>query len=321
MKTASRVAFIDYVMSMKFTIFLLSIIIIVLGLSTVLALEGFFQSIFFYGLMGLLFLNLFFCVSRSLPSFLIKLLSAPMYIFSKQGARMMGIHFIHISILLIIFFSVVKHFVETDQAIRISENTTYVLPRGVASIYLNDFKVIYDKAGNVQRYVSDVMVKKKDKPLTRAYIEVNHPLSIEGYEFFQMSYGKEFHLVVGRLGKSSHYKLQEGSSIPFSGKDRLLLYAYFNDFSGGNGFNSNNISRKDNNPVVWLIIPGDVPTSILLKLHETVQLGSQTISFSSMNDFTVLRRIKDPTLIWMAGALIIFCIGIIVTFYTPRRNS
>jgi cytochrome c biogenesis protein len=111
----------------------------------------------------------------------------------------LGYYFVHLSILIIFAGGIigsifgVKGFVNIPEGEKVSSFYTYGTQQ--TSIKLGyqvecrDFEVEFYESGGPKEYSSDLAIYQDGKLIKEKRIEVNHPLSYQGFTFYQSSYG------------------------------------------------------------------------------------------------------------------------------------
>jgi len=111
----------------------------------------------------------------------------------------LGYYFVHLSILIIFAGGIigslfgVKGFVNIPEGEKVSSFYTYgagqkSIPLGY-SVECRDFEVEFYESGRPKEYSSDLAIYQGGKLIKEKRIEVNHPLSYQGFTLYQSSYG------------------------------------------------------------------------------------------------------------------------------------
>jgi len=111
----------------------------------------------------------------------------------------LGVYFVHLSILVIFAGGIigsifgVKGFVNIPEGERVTSFYTYgaqqkKIELGYA-VECRDFEVEFYESGGPKEYSSDLAIYQSGKLIKQKRIEVNHPLSYQGFTFYQSSYG------------------------------------------------------------------------------------------------------------------------------------
>ncbi|MGD0472516.1 MAG: cytochrome c biogenesis protein ResB [Candidatus Velthaea sp.] len=112
------------------------------------------------------------------------------------------------------------------------------IPETKAQITLQKFGYRIDpvqtKSGTVFQpidYVSDVVYKGRDGVPHQAVLRVNHPLDIDGTDYYQASYGYAIDFTLTENGRlvatSPRAPLKEGEAFPIGTSSRAIQYAQF----------------------------------------------------------------------------------------------
>ncbi|MCK5540160.1 MAG: cytochrome c biogenesis protein ResB [Deltaproteobacteria bacterium] len=121
------------------------------------------------------------------------------YAAEKGRWSRLGVYFVHLSILIIFAGGIigslfgVKGYVNIPEGEKISTFFTYgdqqtSIDLGF-SVECRDFEVEFYESGGPKEYSSDLIIYDNGKPVKEKIIEVNHPISYQGFTFYQSSYG------------------------------------------------------------------------------------------------------------------------------------
>jgi len=111
----------------------------------------------------------------------------------------LGYYFVHLSILIIFAGGIigsifgVKGFVNIPEGEKVSSFYTYGAKQAPIAlgyqVECRDFEVEFYENGGPKEYSSDLAIYQAGKLIKEKRIEVNHPLSYQGFTFYQASYG------------------------------------------------------------------------------------------------------------------------------------
>ena len=161
-------------------------------------------------------------------------------LFVQRGrVSIFAVYAVHLSILLMIAGAVIGSVFGFEGYLNILEGETAnaVDSRGGKDIYRFDFSVRCDKFtiewyenGAPKTYRSDLSFMKAGRLIRQAPLQVNHPVSIDGFRFYQSSYGispdsRAFIVFVNGEGKSKEMVLVAGDrfELPGSNADVRIL--------------------------------------------------------------------------------------------------
>ena len=121
------------------------------------------------------------------------------YVAEKGRWSRLGVYFVHLSILVIFTGGIIgslfgiKGFVNIPEGEKVSTFYTYGDQRASIaldfSVECRDFEVEFYETGGPKEYSSDLVIYDNEKPVKEKIIEVNHPVSYQGFTFYQSSYG------------------------------------------------------------------------------------------------------------------------------------
>ncbi|MEA1922927.1 MAG: cytochrome c biogenesis protein ResB [Pseudomonadota bacterium] len=121
------------------------------------------------------------------------------YVAEKGRWSRLGVYFVHLSVLIIFAGGIIgslfgiKGFVNIPEGEKVSSFYTYGdnrVPIELGySVECRKFKVEFYETGSPKEYSSDLIIYDNGKPVKEKIIEVNHPISYQGFTFYQSSYG------------------------------------------------------------------------------------------------------------------------------------
>jgi cytochrome c biogenesis protein len=121
------------------------------------------------------------------------------YVAEKGRWSRLGVYFVHLSILIIFAGGIIgslfgiKGFVNIPEGERVSSFYTYGEKQNSIAlgytVACRDFDVEFYDSGRPKEYSSDLAIYQGDKLIKEKRIEVNHPLSYQGFTLYQSSYG------------------------------------------------------------------------------------------------------------------------------------
>ncbi len=308
---------------MTLSLYILGAMTLLFIISTLIPNNTFTASPLFYGLSSLLFINLTLCCSRHSLLLIKRLVHKGKAAINKSFIRSVAIQLIHLGIILVFIAALTKLFFAQNIDITLPEGSTYTLPDHQHHIKLNRFRIVLDKNKDLKNYESDLSIfNVQGREESRKKLSVNHLVKAGDYLLYQSFYGKSFTLTLTTPQNTRRELIaQESQTISLSATAQLLVYQYFPDFSGGTGFDSTSLSSEDNNPVLWLILKGEQPQSIMLPLGKTVVIENMTLQFSRSQNYSGIKVVKDPSLIWMWAAVVLLSVGFLSILYLSKEAS
>ncbi len=261
--------------------------------------------------------------------------SGPEFHFAAEKGRWsrLGVYFVHLSILIIfaggIIGSVlgVKGFVNIPEGERVTSFYTYgeqqkKVELGYA-VECRDFEVEFYDSGQPKEYSSDLAIYQNGKLIKEKRIEVNHPLSYEGFTLYQSSYGAyggavELELNFRETGMVLPLKLEVGRPLRLPEKWGWIEAVKFEDNYRGMG------------PAVQVLRdPGNgvkpYQFRVFLKFPDFGKQNNKTAEFCIFKNveqyyYTGLQVNKDPGVwvVWLGCIMMI--LGLYVAFFMSHRR-
>ncbi len=107
----------------------------------------------------------------------------------KKMFGLFGSDVVHIGLLIILIGGIISGATGFGANIKISEGQTVPVLNADFKLRLEKFETEYWPSGSVKDWKSTLTVLKNESPILTKTVEVNHPLSYEGFVFYQSSYG------------------------------------------------------------------------------------------------------------------------------------
>jgi len=241
-----------------------------------------------------------------------------------------GTYVLHLSILLFVAaFILTGFFGFKDSSFVITEDTVREIGHSTGlSLYLESFTDYYWPDGTPKGYSSKVKVLKNGSEVKEGIISVNHPLYYEGIRFHQLSYGPAVRIKVS--GSKGRLLLEDSLPLPEyrdtdtyrrpQGKITLEGTPYFvvilasavnkKDPSIGEQEIGLELYGIDNTPLAWAKLAKD----------KTQQIKGMGFTLIDQLNYSGLQISRDPGVLWIWIASLMFIAGLVLVFYFPRRR-
>lgn len=170
-----------YLRSLKFTLVLLALLIVLSAISTFTSTpDSFFGSLGFFAIVFLFFVNLSCC---TVYRFLREL--------KKKSGRNFGPDILHGGLVLFLVAALISSYNRMEGQIALVIGESVGLPEG-SVLTLDDFEYRRYENGRPMDWISYLTIKNSEGEIvyTRHPLRVNHPLNYNGYNFYQTSYGE-----------------------------------------------------------------------------------------------------------------------------------
>ena len=163
---------------------------------------------------------------------------------------------------------------------------TVVIPETKAKIQLDRFAYRIDpiktKSGTVFQpidYVSNVTYTGQDGLTHQGQLRVNHPLDIDGTEYYQSTYGFAIDFALTQNGRpiptSPSHPLKEGEAFPIAGTTRAIQYTRFIGTIDRKSGQAAADPRPNDPAIVIQAFDGDKPVGqALIPLGGSIDLGN-----------------------------------------------
>ncbi|MBD3413979.1 MAG: hypothetical protein GF421_06080, partial [Candidatus Aminicenantes bacterium] len=253
----------------------------------------------------------------------------------KKILGLFGSDLVHLGVLFVIAAGFISSLSAFRTNLALLEKETKTVPKSGFSITLDQFKILYYPDKSIKDWKSTLSVIKQEKTILTKTIEVNHPLSYEGYLFYQSGYGWDWKnpmiklLIETKIGDVStdRIRLRVGDKNPYIYQNLHINALYFvPDFVINENNKVSTRSLEPNNPAVYVKVSKqqDVVFSgwLFLKFPEFIssELQKKTGLYLKLTGFdaepySVIQVSKDPgaSFIWMGCFFVM--IGLFLAFY------
>jgi cytochrome c biogenesis protein len=259
------------------------------------------------------------------------------FLAQKKRAGLFGSDIVHLGLLIILIGGIISGMGGFRDNLTISEGQTLSVPEADFQIRLNKFDTEYYASGAVKDWKSDLTVIDKSGPVLSKIIEVNHPLSYNGFVFYQSRYGwnwenPSLEIWVKKREDPSFLKRAElrlGGTAKLEEDNMEFTAVHFvPDFI----INENNEpvtrSLEPNNPAAFIegtqdgekVFSGWIFANFpdFARIHSDVEtdLIFELKSFRG-SPYSGLQVAKDPGVNFIWAGCIFLMIGLSVAFYWP----
>jgi len=262
----------------------------------------------------------------------------------KRIGGIFGSDVVHLGLLIILAGGIISGATSIRDNLALNEGDIKPVPKADFEVRLDKFTTEYYPDGNVKAWKSDLTVLEQKKPVLSKTISVNHPLTYEGYSFYQTSYGFNWQnpaVEIWAKSKSDPVFLKKmtlkvGERAPLEDKEKttIAVQGFLPDFVLGEANQPESRSDQPNNPAALIegfrgaekVFSGWIFANYpdFAQMHAGTEKGkdAQTdLAFELKRfesaQYSVLEAAKDPgaNLIWIGCILLIA--GLALAFYWP----
>jgi cytochrome c biogenesis protein len=250
-----------------------------------------------------------------------------------------GSDIVHAGVLIVLIGGILTGVGGFRRNVNIIEGTTVDVPQSDFQLRLDKFETEYYPNGAVKDWKSTITIVDAGREAVTKIIEVNHPLSYQGFVFYQSSYGWDWSnpsldIVIKNQDRESpeeriRISIGEIYTLP-DGATKVTALSFVPDFVIAEGNRVATRSLQPNNPAVYLeSTRGDKTIFsgwIFAKFPDFSQSREgeeRTISFI-LEDFHApqysgIQVSKDPgtNVIWIGCTVLM--LGLFAAFYWPSR--
>jgi len=258
----------------------------------------------------------------------------------KKVLGRFGSDIVHIGLLVILTGGIISGVGNLRQNLTLAEGQTVSVPRAEFKIKLDKFETEYYPNGSVKDWKSTLTVIENEKPALTKTIEVNNPLSYNGYVFYQSSYGWDWknpqvEIWVKKKSDPSFLKkirTKLGKKVALDDDNIEIIALHFiPDFVINEQNEIATRSLEPRNPAAFIqgwqgseqIFSGWIfahfPDFSRIHSSKETDLNFELKDFQA-SQFSVIQAAKDPgvTFIWIGSSLLMA--GLFLAFYWPSRE-
>lgn len=291
-------------------------LLLLLGLSAALGSAFlpalFFKTRLFIGLLILLSLNLSLCTLNQLIK-LGRILSLRPKL--RPGlVRRIGLVMLHAGMVMIIAGAILYAYCGQGTQISLCRHESVDVSRVMSvkepfTMYLDEFKIMFNKDGSNAQYYSYITVLKNGKPQQKSCISVNQPLHWGGIKAYQMSFGYRVKVQASSAAGGQDERLyKEGEFLHIKESPyRLKIYRYLPDYDPALGMTSRTMQPNDPH-IIFSVYKNDQLKGVgAVRLGESVKLDDKNhVVFSGVEPYTVLKLKSDPGMpLVLTGGLVL----------------
>lgn len=287
-----------------------------------LGLSRIFTAWWFAALVGVLCLSLFFCVvARVLP-----LHAAIKRDGIKDNSQRIGSWVLHLGILLTILFFAIGNFTAFQTTVYNVPGTVTKVSGLDLSLQIEDFQVILRDDGSVESYRTTAKILGADDGIrAEGDIEVNHPITVDGYQFTQTSMGYAVDVEVKRAGEVV------GTAVLFQGEyvtaDSEKFILEMNDLfpeyvMTAEGPRTRSSEMIDPYVLYRVYYEGGLAGTRVHPIEEPISIEEYTYTFTNPRIYTLLTVRKDSFAVATGLSSALLVIGTFIVFYAnPKKEE
>lgn len=286
-----------------------------------LSLNQVFTSYWYLALLGMLCLSLLLCVIFRIRPLVQSFKSKNKYLFIQKLASWM----LHLGMLLIIVFFSLGNILAFETTIYNTADTVNPVEGTNLFVAIDAFSIETDDNNNVQNYLTEArFFDGSGKLRNQAKIRVNHPATVDGYQFSQASFGYTLDTTVYRNDKKIGTEVLFQNEVVSAdhGKFYVELVNFFPDFVDlGDKVTSK--SQEMNNPVAQVNIyyMEKLVDSSFVKLNDPIEVGEYKAILSNPDYYTLLAIRKDPFIPGVIVGTSLLVLGLFAIFLTPSKKE
>ena len=186
---------------------------------------------------------------------------------------------------------------------------------------IDDFRIDLREDDTVEQYTSTLTVHNAADGSSRSEtVQVNHPASMYGMQFYQNSTGWAADVHIEKDGQEIQKDtLCTGEYTEVEDKEGLVIFfaAFYPDYARDEAGNMISLSSALSNPAYLYRVyyQGSVIGMNILMADEVITIDEYTVRFSDPQPYTLIQVKKDPfTPVALIGGLLVLA-GLLLSFY------
>lgn len=258
----------------------------------------------------------------------------------KRVLGWFGSDIVHLGLVIILVGGITSGLTGFKGSLSFSENQTLPIPGADFSIRLDKFITEYYPDGSARDWKSTLTVVEAGQPVRQKTIEVNHPLSYQGYVFYQSGYGWDWQnptleVWVKKSSEPAYLRklsLNVGEKSVLEDENLQVSVARFlPDFVLDEKREPATRSLEPNNPAalieVWKTEENVFSGWVFAKFPDFSRMhgaGPAEISFELKDiqapQYSVIQIARDPGVPWIWVGCSVVMVGLFLAFYWPTRE-
>lgn len=258
----------------------------------------------------------------------------------KRVLGWFGADIVHLGLLTIIAGGIISGIGGFKRSLTFMEGDILDIPKAEFKLRLDKFETEFYPNGAVKDWKSTLSVLDNDNPALKKVVEVNHPLSYNGYVFYQSGYGWNWAQTMVELwvrkGKDSSYlkkiQLRVGEKIRLEEEStEVSVLQFIPDFVIGEKGQIATRSLEPNNPAAFIegwegeekIFSGWIfakfPNIDRIHSAKETELRLEFRNFKA-DQYTVIQASRDPGVNFIWAGCTLTMVGLFFAFYWPTRE-
>lgn len=276
---------------------------------------------FWYIIIGIfLSLSIFFCIVVKFRPILNIIKNKSI----KNDGNFLALWLLHLGLIMIILFFVIGNATAYQTSIYNVKDSTSKIEDSKIRVKILDFDILLTN-DHIDQYISKVeFYDDNNKLIDKGEISVNHPISIDGYQFSQASFGYYVNAEVFKDGeKIGLAALLENEYIAIDEKKLIIsLNRFYPDVVNKDGeiFNNSKIIKK---PMIeYTAFLGSMPIKTeLIDVNQEIEILNYKIKFKDPDYYPILDVRKDRFEELTGLGAFIFMAGMILLFFGPKKEK
>lgn len=242
----------------------------------------------------------------------------------RKRTTQIGSWLLHTGILVIIVFFAIGNATAYQSEVRNIPGTVTPVPNTPFTVAMDDFAIHMRDDGSVDSYVTDVRIEDASGLRAQSSIRVNHPLTVDGYQFSQSATGYALHAHIERDGNAIGDAVLFQSEYVSADQDALvltLLQLYPDYVPTPDGPATQSVEINNPYALYRAYYRGEDLGARLQPMNAPVSVGEYRFVFTDPQMYSVLSVRKDSFAIGTGIGAVVLLAGIALVFVMPQKSE
>jgi cytochrome c biogenesis protein len=259
----------------------------------------------------------------------------------RRTEGLFGSDVVHFGLLVILAGGIVSGLGGFKESLSLSEGVPVPVPGGRFEVNLEKFETEYYPDGSVRDWKSTLTVLETGRPVLTKVVEVNHPLSYKGWNFYQSAYGWNWESAILEIrakkksdpsfSKSLRLRIGETAALDDAEATQVSVSKFIPDFVLDETNKPRTRSLQPNNPAVFIegrqkgepVFSGWIFARYpdFARMHSA---GETDLAFElkdyEAGQYSVIEAAKDPGVSFIWAGCLLLTAGLFLAFYRPPRE-
>lgn len=287
------------------------------GIIIALGLHHAYSAWWYIALTVLLLVSLFLCVVIRIGRLKRSIQTKGL----KASTRLLGSWTLHVGILVLVVFFALSSALAIDASVYDVPGKTRKLEQFGMQVAFDDFRIKLRADQSVESYESDVRIlDMQGNVIAQDTIAVNHPLTVNGVQFSQASYGFALDALIDKNGaRLGDAVLYQGEFVSADqGAITIQMVDFHPHYETKNVATLSSEMKMVNPEVLYRMYRhGQLVDMNYLPVGNSLESGEYKVTLDNARMFTVLAVREDPYTMGVLAGAVILVLGLFLVFFGP----